>query len=70
MTWIPFSFQAFNVDLYSIAAEGKEHVGRASILPQHIEANAGKIVLTVLSPQLLPIGTITCEACITSSLVP
>ena len=60
--------QAFTVDIYSVGKEGgkgeKEevcHVGRTSILPQHLRDLSGRLVLTVLSPQLLPMGTITCE---------
>ena len=39
------------------------HVGRTSILPQQYllsEKSQGKIVLTVFSPELLSIGTVTC----------
>ena len=40
------------------------HVGRTSILPQQYlvsDKSQGKIVLTVFSPELLSIGTMTCK---------
>ena len=40
------------------------HVGRTSILPQQYlvpDKSQGKIVLTVFSPELLSIGTMTCR---------
>lgn len=40
------------------------HIGRTSILPQQYlvpDKSQGKIVLTVFSPELLSIGTMTCK---------
>lgn len=41
------------------------HVGRTSILPQQYlvpDKSQGKITLTVFSPELLSIGTISCKS--------
>jgi hypothetical protein len=60
---LDFTYLAFIVDVYSVGGEGEEggrtHVGRTSILPQHLRELSGHLVLTVLSPLLLPVGTIT-----------
>ena len=48
------------VDLFN---SDRLSVGRASILPQQLESSHGKLVLTVFSSELLPMGTITRESC-------
>ena len=65
MGWL-LVVQAFIIDVYSVGEEGGEggkrtHVGRTSILPQHLRGLSGHLVLTVLSPLLLPVGTVTRE---------
>lgn len=63
MCFVVLAVQAFTVDIYGVGGEEEEvcHVGRTSILPQHLRDQSGQLVLTVLSPLLLPVGTITCE---------
>ena len=47
------------MDIFDVSTTEVEKVGRASILPQQLQKDEGKLILTVFSTQLLPVGTIT-----------